>query len=192
MKHKTTNLSKKDRIRTLETQIANAETAVRLTQMMVQQLLVNNKSIMQDLSFAAGQIQELQYKVWALQKTHPNLDSSELEQLINTQRLKDFNEAAQKADLSDNLQQAETIEEDSVVVITTTAKDATGTDVGIFRSRIKLSESGVPDLINNLLGKKVGEKTTVTLNNTPHVVEVLSVKKSVKNATPISASVAAQ
>lgn len=50
----------------------------------------------------------------------------------------------------------------------------------IFRSRLKLSECGVPDLIQGLMGKTIGTKVAVKLNGIDHVVELLAIRKPPK------------
>jgi hypothetical protein len=166
---------KADRIAQLETEMQNLQMAGRISQMMVQQLLQNNKAIGEDLGSALNQLYELQYKYSALQK-HLNLDVNALNKIANEQRLKDFEEASVKADERDGLVTAELASNDSVVTITSTAQDASGVDAGIFRSRLKLSESGSPGLISALTGKKVGDKVTVELNGLQHEVELLAIK----------------
>lgn len=170
---------KTDRLEQLETEMKNLQMAGRISQMMVQQLLQNNKAIGEDLGAALNQLYELQYKYSALQK-HLNLDVNALNKIANEQRLKDFEEASIKADERDGLVSAEAVSNDSTVTITSTAQDATGTDAGIFRSRLKLSESGSPGLISSLTGKKVGDKVTVELNGLQHEVELLSIKEPKK------------
>ena len=138
-------------------------------------MLQNVKNISQDLSSSLNQLFELQYKVLAIQK-HLNLDVNVLNEIANQQRLSDFNDASSKADQEESLLAADTVTNDSTIVITSTATDEKGNDSGIFRSRIKLSESGVPDLITSLTGKTVGERVNVTLNGIEHEVELLSVR----------------
>ena len=167
--------SKKQQIRDVETEVKNVEMASRLSQMMIQQLMQNMKSMSQDLGNALNQLYELQYKYTALQK-HLNLPTEALNELANQQRLVDFNDAAAKQDTKDALIEATEVGADSTVTLTSEAKDETGADAGIFRSRIKLSESGVPDLITGLTGKKVGDKVAVNLNGLEHTVELLSIR----------------
>lgn len=167
--------SKKQQIRDVETEVKNVEMASRLSQMMIQQLMQNMKSMSQDLGNALNQLYELQYKYTALQK-HLNLPTEALNELANQQRLVDFNDAAVKQDAKDSLIEATEVGAESTVTLTSEAKDETGADAGIFRSRIKLSESGVPDLITGLTGKKVGDKVAVNLNGLEHTVELLSIR----------------
>lgn len=166
--------SKNDQFNELKTELTNLQMAGRISQMMTQQLMQNVKSMSEDLGSALNQLYELQYKYGAVQKLL-NLNVAQLNGLANDQRLVDFTEASAKQDVKENLVPGETVETDSTVTITTTAQDEQGNDRGIFRSRLKLSESGVPDLITALTGKKVGYKVSVTLNGLEHNVELLSV-----------------
>lgn len=177
--------SKKDQLRSLETEVKNMQMASRITQMMVQQLMQNVKSMGDDLGSALNQLYELQYKYTAVQK-HLNLDVEALNKIANEQRLKDFEEGSAKADEKELLAPADAVGQDSTIVITSTAKDESGNDRGIFRSRLKLSESGVPDLINALQGKKVGDKVQVKLNNVDHEVELLSIRNPLQTAEQVA------
>lgn len=168
---------KKDLQRQLSTEVENTSMAVRITQMMVQQLLENNKSMQTDLSQAIGQLTELQYKVLALQDIL-NVDLKQMADIVNGRRLNDFNDAATRQDAKENLKEAESVTTDSTVIITSTAKD----DSGIFRSRLKLAECGVPTLIEGLQGKQVGTKVAVQLNGIDHEVELLAIREPTKTA----------
>lgn len=167
--------SKKDQLNELKTELANLQMAGRVSQMMTQQLMQSVKAMSDDLGSALNQLYELQYKYNALVKLQ-NLSAEELNKIGNEQRLADFNEASAKADVKDGLQTTETVEANSTVTITSEAKDESGNDRGIFRSRLLLSECGVPDLISGLAGKKVGEKVAVKLNGVDHVVELLAIR----------------
>jgi hypothetical protein len=161
--------------RQLDIEVQNLQMAVRISQMMIQQLMQSVKNMGEDLGKAINQLYELQYKYSAMQKLL-NIDSASLQKLVDEQRLKDFEEAAQKADAQENLETAETVSENSTIVITSVAKDENGEDKGIFRSRFKLSESGVPDMTSKMVGKKVGDKVVITINGLEHEVELLSIK----------------
>jgi hypothetical protein len=167
--------SKKEQVRNMETEMKNMQMASRMSQMMTQQLMQSVKSMSDDLGSALNQLYELQYKYTALQK-HLNLDVEALNKIANQQRLLDFDEAAVKQDAKDNLVEASEVGAESTVTVSSTAKDEAGTDRGIFRSRLKLSECGVPDLIAGLAGKKAGDKVQVKLNGIDHEVELLSVR----------------
>lgn len=167
--------SKKEALNEFKTELANLQMAGRISQMMTQQLMQNIKSMSEDLGSALNQLYELQYKYNAVQKLL-NLDQEALNKIANEQRLADFNDASAKQDVKENLVASDVVAADSTVTITSVASDDQGNDRGIFRSRLKLSESGVPDLIKGLDGKKVGEKVTVKLNGFDHEVELLSIR----------------
>jgi hypothetical protein len=171
----------------LKTELANLQMAGRISQMMTQQLMQSVKSMSEDLGSALNQLYELQYKYNAVTK-HLKLDEKVLNDIANVQRLTDFEEAAVKQDQKENLVNAEVVAADSTVVITSVATDEKGNDRGIFRSRLKLSECGVPDLIQGLDGKKVGEKVAVKLNGFDHTVELLAIRNPTQvEATPEAA-----
>lgn len=167
--------SKKEAFNELKTELANLQMAGRISQMMTQQLMQSVKAMSDDLGSALNQLYELQYKYNAVQKLL-KLDQQELNNIANEQRLVDFNDASAKQDVKENLINADVVEKDSTVTITSIAKDEKGNDSGIFRSRLKLSESGVADLISGLEGKRVGDKVSVKLNGLDHEVELLSIR----------------
>lgn len=169
--------SKNEQMRELQVELKNQEMATRISQMMIKQLMESLKSVSEDLGFALNQLSELQYNYGALQK-HFNIPAETLNNLANAQRLIDFNEASAKEDIKSNLLTVDEVSADSIITLTSDAKDEEGKDRGIFRSRIKLSESGSPDLITALTGKKVGDKVQVKLNGIDHLVEVLSIKNA--------------
>lgn len=167
--------SKNEQMRQIDTELKNIQMAARISQMMTQQLMQSVKAMSDDLGSALNQLYELQYKYTAVVKLLA-LDPEQLNKLGNEQRLVDFDEASGKQDTKDNLVGADEVGGDSTVTITSQAKDENGLDRGIFRSRLKLSECGVPDLINGLAGKKVGAKVQVKLNGIDHEVELLSIR----------------
>lgn len=177
--------SKNEQMRNIDTELKNLQMAGRVSQMMIQQLLTNIKSMGDDLGYALNQLSELQYKQSALQK-FLKCDAAALDKIANEQRLVDFDKGSAEQDKKDNLVAAEAVSADSTVTLTSEAKDETGNDRGIFRSRIKLSESGSPDLIAQLTGKAVGAKVQVKLNGVDHTVELLSIRN------PVAAEVTAE
>lgn len=182
--------SKKEQMNELKVELANLQMAGRVSQMMVQKLMENLRNMQSDLGFALNQLQDLQYKHNAAMKLL-KVSDAELEAVANETRLVDFNESAAKSDVKENLVVADVVGQDSTVTITSESKDEAGNDAGIFRSRIKLSESGVPDLITQLTGKKVGDKVTVKLNGMDHNVELLAIRNPVVVAQEAAVEVVA-
>jgi prefoldin subunit 5 len=178
-------LSKNESVQFLNNELQNIQMASKVMQMMLKQLMENFKNLSNDFNSVANQLYELQYNFSAVKK-HLNLDENTLTQIANVQRLKDFDEASQKEDVLEHLVPAPFVEEDSTISIRSTAIDVNGVDKGIFRSRIKLSESGVPALITALKNRVVGDKVTVQLNGLDHEIELLSIREPKKATEEIS------
>lgn len=164
--------SRKEEAKAFQVELENVNKAVQLTQMLLRQLMQAQQEMQKDLARSFSVINELQYKVQAAQKL-ANLDSAKLNEICDQLRLADFEEAAAKQDEKEQLEVADVVSETSVMVLTSLLEDGT---TGIFRSRISLHETGNPKLMQDLLGKKVGDKVEAVLNGTKHIVEILSIK----------------
>lgn len=172
--------SKKEQLREVKTELANLQMAGRISQMMIQQMMNNNKSVVEDLGRALGLINELQYKLLAVQQVS-NLDVDQLSKVADELRLKDFNEASDNEDTKEGFTLADAVSPDSTVILTSEATDGKG----IFRSRIKLADCGVPALITELAGKNVGDKVTVALNGQDHAITLLGVRNPKPEDRPV-------
>lgn len=167
------SVSRKEKLRQLEAEVKNMQMATRISQMMTQQLIQNNQNLSQDLGRALGLINELQYKILAVQEVS-GLDVSKLSDVANALRLKDFNEASDKEDAELGFTQGTTVDENSTVILTSTTDVP---DMGIFRSKLKLADCGNPELIQALMGKEVGAKVKVKLNGVEHEIELLGIRQ---------------
>lgn len=165
--------SRKERLRELEVEVKNLAMAGRISQMMTQQLMQNMKALHEDLGRSFGIITELQYKILAMQKAS-GLDVEKLNAIANEQRLTDFCEASDKEDAAKGFTSTAVVAENSTVILTSTTEQK---DAGIFRSRLKLSECGVPDLIKAFMGREVGAKAIVSLNGVDHEIELLAIRQ---------------
>ena len=163
------------RIREMDVELKNVQVASRLSQMLLQQIMQNIQGLTQDLGKAYGIVNELQYKILAMQEVG-NFDKVDLHCKAEKLRLADFLEASEAEDVAGKFTVAETVQDDSTVIITSTTKDVDEDDAGIFRSRIKLADCGIPALVEGFKGKPVGTKVTCTLNDVEHVVELLGVR----------------
>jgi hypothetical protein len=168
--------SRKERLQGLEVELKNMQMAARISQMMTQQIMQNNQRMQQDLGSAMGLINELQYKILGVQRL-TGLDNAQLAAIADELRLKDFNEASDKEDAKDGFTVGTTVDADSTVILTSKTEDI---DKGIFRSKLKLSECGVPDLIKAFEGREVGAKAIVQLNGIEHEIELLAIRQPPK------------
>ena len=165
--------STKDKFRAFEAELKNMQMAGRISQMMVQQLVQNNKGVGEDMGKLFQLTNEMQYKFLALQEVL-GVDVAKLNEVTSRLRLKDFNEASDKEDLEQGFTTVDVVEQDSTVILTSTTQE---TDRGIFRSRVKLADTGTPELIQGLMGKGVGTKVKVKLNNVEHEIELLGIRR---------------
>lgn len=171
--------NRKERLTQLEQRLGQLEMASRISQMMTQQLMNNMKNMQQDIGRALGLLNETQYKLLAVQQV-AKLDVTQMNEIANVLRLKDFNEASDREDVEGQFTLGDTVDKESTIILTSTTKNV---DQGIFRSRIKLANCGVPDLINAFAGAQVGAKATVSLNGVEHEVELLGIR----NPAPVVA-----
>lgn len=163
--------SKAEQLESLDKELKNLQMAGRVTQMMVQKMMQNMQTLGQDLGKAFATINELQYKLLAMQSVG-NFDMKAMQVKAEELRLNDFIEASDAEDKQGNFTIGDKVQENSTVIITSTTSD----DTGIFRSRIKLSECGVPALIQGLMDQSIGTKVTCKLNDIDHVVELLGIR----------------
>lgn len=164
-------LNKTEMIQSMDKELKNLQMAGRVSQMMVQQLLQNVQNMSKDLGNALGMINDLQYKILAMQHAG-NFDMAVMTAKADELRLKDFVEASDAEDAAGNFTVGDVVRDDSTVIVTST----TAAGAGIFRSRIKLAECGVPVLIRDLAGKTVGTKVVCQLNGEEHTVELLGIR----------------
>jgi hypothetical protein len=166
--------TKTEQLLSMDKEIKNLQMAGRITQMMVQQMMQNMQNLSGDLGKAFGTINELQYKILAMQSVG-NFDMDVMAKKAEELRLNDFNDASNAEDVAGNFVPADVVAENSTVIITSTVSGS-GDDVGIFRSRIKLADCGVPALIQGLTGQPVGTKVTCQLNGADHTIELLAIR----------------
>lgn len=169
---------RKERLRAMETELKNMQMSQRISQMLMKQMMESTQAMQQDLGRALGLINEMQYKQLAVQSV-ANLDVAKLNEVANTFRLKDFNEASAREDVQGNFTISDLVQEDSTIIITSKTEEV---DRGIFRSRIKLADCGVKDLIDGFMGRDVGAKIITKLNGIEHEIELLAIR----NPPPVS------
>lgn len=176
-------------LRQMDEEMKALKVALSLNQAMIRRLFENMQTLSQDLGKAYGIINDLQYKVLAMQEVGAfSVDA--LTAKSDELRLRDFTEASDAEDAEGNFTVGDVVENDSTVIITSTPvnKDATG----IFRSRIKLATCGVPALVEGLIGKPVGTKVSCKLNDVEHEVELLGIRNpppvAIEETTPEEAA----
>jgi hypothetical protein len=157
-------------------QVDAASMALRLNQLMVQQLTKQVGEMRQSLATATNMLNDFQYRMLAMQRI-ANIDAPALQRVTDDLKLADFDQELARKDAEDKAEVVPAVEsDDDIVIITSTTPDAGG-DHGILRSRIRIAETNHPDLMKAFIGKKVGDKVETELNGMKHVIEILGVRR---------------
>lgn len=172
----------KQKLKELETQLANSEMATRISQMMIKQLLDQFQTLRRDLDNSMGILNDFQYRTQAMLKLG-NFNIEELNSLAEEFKLKDYMSASDAEDKAKNytLDNDGTIDENSVVIITSRTNE--DDDRGIFRSKFTMEECQTESLREKLLGKKVGDVITEEINGDTHEITVLELRQKPEKVT---------
>jgi len=181
------NMSAAQRQVTVEKKVEQLEMATRVSQMLLQQVGNSTNQVGRDISELATRQRDVQYRVLALQELL-GVKIEDLEARAEELQVKDFNEVSDKEDLEKGYTIANTVTEDSVVIITTKVENQDENNKGILRSKLILADLAFPKLKEDLLGKSVGDDLTADINGTKHQIKVLgirSVPEEVADAVPV-------
>lgn len=166
-------LTRGDRFDALERQVKDMEMAVRVSQMLLQQISNSIQPLSRDVGELANRQREVQYKVLAVQNLL-SLEADKINEKAGDLQLKDFEEASAKEDLEKGYLEASLVAEDSVVILTSTA--AAAPEKSILRSKLLISEIGFPQLKADLVGKKVGDKVSADIGGVKHEITLLAIR----------------
>jgi len=162
------------KIEELQKMLANLQMAVRVMQMGMQQIGNSVQAMEKDINSTMGVLNDIQYRTLAMLEMQ-QLDKDKLEAIAADMKLKDYNESSDREDAEKGYEIIDTIEKDSVVIITSECPE--NLDNSIFRSKFKLDESSNKKAIEEFPGKKVGDKFEFEIGGKKHIIEVLGVRK---------------
>lgn len=162
------------KIKDLEKHIENISMALRVNQMLLKKVIDQIQPMQLELKSNTGILNDFQYRILGLQKCLP-VDVQELSAAVDELKLKDWQEASDKDDISNNLKSTDVVSAKEDMVIITSKILGETSEAGIFRSKVKLEEAGA-DLVEALLSKKVGESVEVKLNDKIHQITLLGVR----------------
>lgn len=168
----------------LKQQVKQLEMALRVNQMLLKQLGGALDKIVSEQKHVEGNVGDVQYRLVATQNIL-GVDKAALQAEADRLKLDDFQKASDKEDADKGLEALPVVESQEDVVIITSKTPNEKEDRGFLRSKIQIKAMNQPELQAGLLGKKPGEKVSVTLNGVQHDVELLGVRKV--PATPESA-----
>jgi hypothetical protein len=168
-----------ERIAALEKNAETVSMGVRVSQMLVQQMMGKVQELNEKLHVSTAMINDLQYRLLAVQKVS-GLDLNSLQKEADRLKLEEWTKASDEDSASRGLlPAAEVASQNSVVVFTSTTPESQE-DKGIFRSKVKVLEIGSTEAAAAFYGKKPGDKFDIVLADTKHVVELLQVLEEPK------------
>lgn len=163
------------RVENLEDNEKALMAAIRLNQMVIKQLIDKTDKQYNEITKLLSLVQNLQYKINAMVEVS-KLDPVEIEKSMLVKQTIDFNLASDEEDKANNYTKMEKVESDQNIIIIT-SENTVESDKSIFRSKIKLADTAVPELITGLIGKSIGDKVEATMNGQKHIVELLGVRQ---------------
>lgn len=165
--------------------LANAVQSLQVTNKVMQNLakqtMANFTTLADEVKTLNRALADSQYAVQVL-KRHATISEADLNAEAAALQIKDFEEAIAKEDAEENLLPASYVDEDSVIVITSSTPDLTP-DQGFLRSRLDMQQVSIVDFRTKVLGKQVQESFECDINGTRHNVTLLSIKKKITNET---------
>lgn len=165
-------------IDSLKKNVENLSMVLKVSQAMLQQILPHIQILGEEGAANKAEINELQYRLLALQKVC-NVDEIQIKANVDLARFNDFEQSSAEDDIKNNLYKTDEVTSpDSIVIITSNTDDGKG----IYRSKIVLKETGNQELIDGLIGKKVGDSLEIMLNDTKHNVILLGVREKAAQA----------
>jgi hypothetical protein len=174
---KQTGLNKPNQLERITSLEKNAETlsmGVRVSQMLVQQMLQRVTQLEERLAFVVSSNNDLQYRLLALQKV-TGVDLNALQTEADRLKLEEWNQASADDNVAKGLVAVESVSGPETTVVFTSTTPSLSEDRGIFRSKVKVSEIGTAQAIEVFQDKKPGDKFELTLNGQIHLVELLEV-----------------
>lgn len=164
----------------LAQKVEQLETVTRISQMLIQQVGNSVTQIANDVRELANRQRDIQYRLLALQELGGH-STEKVNEISESKQVSDFNEASEKENLELGYEKVSELADDGVVVLTTECEKP---ERSILRSKLVLSELSLPDLREQLLGKKVGDTFETELQGNKHKVTVLETFKAPAKPEP--------
>jgi len=177
----------KDRVEELEKMLANLQMAMNISQAMIKNINSAGMKVDQDVSNMMGVVNDLQYRTLSMMENKV-FSKDELNKVADSFKLKDFTSASDKEDADKGFTVSDETDAESIVIITSTTKEDNN-DASIFRSKLAIKDTVLPELKEKLVGKKVGDHVTATINNLEHDIEILGIRKQPKEEIPAATAV---
>ncbi len=167
--------SKAQELKEVSTAISNLQMGLRINQMVAQQQMQTIGRLDNDMRRVYGVSQNLDYRTRALLELL-DVNDEKLNAIADRMRLEDFNRQSDEEDTKLGFvnDDAGAVTEKSVVILTSTTGQEV--DAGIFRTKFDINQAPLPTLKDLLIGKKVGDKFTDSVNGVEHTFTVVGLR----------------
>lgn len=172
------NMTAGQRQAAIEQQVEKLTMFNQIIQKICQQNGNNLNSMERRFNELSSRQRDLQYRLLAYQNL-TNLDTEVINKKSEELQIADFDEFSAKDDNENGYAVVDTVEEDSIVIFTTEAADGKS----ILRSKQHLNEVQFPQMKEDLIGKKAGDKIDVNINGVTHNLTLLGVRKAPEQET---------
>lgn len=164
-------------MRAMREQLATLSAAAKINSMATQNVSEQMRAMKSDMERMQNFISELQFRVLALSELSgaPKEKVAEVTEAI---KVKSYEEAAARADAAEGYTPAESVTENSVVVLTSTVDDTGSDNKGYFRARLKMVEMSDAALKEKLLGKGKNYQFDHVVQGVVHHFTLLDVKEA--------------
>ncbi len=162
-----------DRVEALEKQLENMAMVQQIVNSALKKVMTDSAKQDEELRTALSMLNEMQYRTLAIINV-ADLDRCALDREANAMRALDFEDMSNADDKDNGFVDTDVIAEDSVVTITTTAKDP---KESIFRSKFLIEGIKDVELKTKLIGAKVNDSFEAKIDGVDHTITILAVKK---------------
>ena len=174
-----TKPSQLDRLEALEKNAETLSMGVRVSQMLVKQVMDRMQQTQEMLHVKSSALSDLQYRLLALQKV-TGVDLALVQKEADRLKLEEWTRASDEDSASRGLVKSDAVKsKESIVVFTSTTPDQPE-DRGVFRSKIRVLELGSLPAMEAFEGKKPGDVFDITLSDQKHQVTLLEVYEEPK------------
>jgi len=180
----------KQQVAELHAAVANIQQALSIQKIVFEQFASGFGKLDKDMHNAMGVLNDLQYRTLALVEASSN--TAAIDKIAEDFKLKDYNDASDKEDLSKGYVLDDIVKEDSIVTLS--SKCEKNPEYAIFRTKFKLNDEVVlPELKGKILGLKAGDTVETKLpDGMTHLLEVICVKKLIPSLSPVKDTAASE
>lgn len=174
-----TKPSQLDRLEALEKNTETLSMGVRVSQMLVKQVMERMQQTQEMLHIKSSALSDLQYRLLALQKV-TGVDLALVQTEADRLKLEEWDRASKEDSAARGLVKSDEVSsKQSIVVFTSTTPDLPE-DRGVFRSKVRVVELGSVPVMEAFEGKRPGDVFEVNLADQKHQVTLLEVYEEPK------------